>query len=186
MQNKTKLHLGCGKRDFGKEWIHVDGTNYPHVDIVTNELNLLPFADETFDLVYASHVIAYYDRLEALYVLTEWNRILKVGGVLRLATPDFEVLSRLYQNGDIVLEQLLGPAYGKMQMGDETIYHKTVYDYVSLNELLTKVGFPPAIPYDWRKTEHAHVDDHSQAYIPNMDKENGTLISLNVEAIKIK
>jgi hypothetical protein len=27
-------------------------------------------------------------------------------------------------------------------------------------------------------------DDHSQAYIPHMDKENGTLISLNIETIK--
>jgi hypothetical protein len=27
-------------------------------------------------------------------------------------------------------------------------------------------------------------DDHSQAYLPHMDKENGTLISLNIEAVK--
>ncbi|HAI38830.1 MAG TPA: methyltransferase, partial [Maribacter sp.] len=39
--------------------------------------------------------------------------------------------------------------------------------------------------YDWRQTEHAKFDDHSQAYIPHMDKENGTLISLNIEAVKL-
>ena len=38
--------------------------------------------------------------------------------------------------------------------------------------------------YDWRDTEHAEFDDHSQAYLPHMDKENGTLISLNIEAVK--
>ena len=38
--------------------------------------------------------------------------------------------------------------------------------------------------YDWEQTEHSKFDDHSQAYIPHMDKENGTLISLNVECIK--
>ena len=40
------------------------------------------------------------------------------------------------------------------------------------------------IEYDWRETEHSEFDDHSQAYIPHMDKDNGTLISLNVECIK--
>jgi len=28
------------------------------------------------------------------------------------------------------------------------------------------------------------MDDHSQAYLPHMDKENGILISLNIEATK--
>ncbi len=185
MQNKTKLNLGCWKRNFGSEWIHVDGNNFPHVDVVTSDLFNLPFADETFDLVYASHVIAYFDRREINEALCEWKRILKKGGVLRLATPDFEVLSRLYQNGDIVLEQLLGPLYGKMQMGEKAIYHKTTYDYISLNNLLIGAGFTAAIPYDWSKTEHAQHDDHSQAYIPHLDKKNGVLVSLNVECSKL-
>jgi hypothetical protein len=38
--------------------------------------------------------------------------------------------------------------------------------------------------YDWRETEHVDIDDYSQAYIPHMDKENGALVSLNVEALK--
>jgi len=27
-----KLHLGCGWRDFGSDWIHIDGGDYPHLD----------------------------------------------------------------------------------------------------------------------------------------------------------
>ena len=38
--------------------------------------------------------------------------------------------------------------------------------------------------YDWSKTEHSKFDDHSQAFLPHMDKQNGTLISLNVECVK--
>ena len=38
--------------------------------------------------------------------------------------------------------------------------------------------------YDWRQTIHKDYDDHSQAYYPHMDKENGLLMSLNVEADK--
>ena len=69
-------------------------------------------------------------------------------------------------------------------MGFETIYHKTAYDHTSLRNLLYNVGFIAVRHWDWRKTEHSQFDDHSQAYIPHMDKENGTLISLNVEAVK--
>ena len=46
-------------------------------------------------------------------------------------------------------------------------------------------GFSGICRYDWRKTEHATLDDYSQSYIPHLKKEEGTLISLNVEATKI-
>jgi hypothetical protein len=49
---------------------------------------------------------------------------------------------------------------------------------------LESAGFTDVRRYDWRETEHAHIDDYSQAYIPHMDKENGILISLNVECAK--
>jgi hypothetical protein len=71
-----------------------------------------------------------------------------------------------------------------MEMGDKTIYHKTTYDFNSLSDLLEQCGFLNVETYDWRETEHASFDDHSQAYKPHMDKESGTLISLNVEATK--
>ena len=69
-------------------------------------------------------------------------------------------------------------------MGDETIYHRTTYDFKSLKSLLKSLDMKNIIEYDWEETEHLDLDDHSQAYIPHMDKENGTLISLNVECIK--
>ena len=69
-------------------------------------------------------------------------------------------------------------------MGKETIYHKTTYDFNSLENLLIDLGLKEIKKYDWEDTEHSKFDDHSQAYIPHMDKDNGTLISLNVECKK--
>ena len=69
-------------------------------------------------------------------------------------------------------------------MGDKTIYHKTTYDYASLATLLKEIGMRNVKKYNWEETEHAQFDDHSQAYLPHMDKENGILMSLNVECIK--
>lgn len=180
----VKLHLGCGVRDFGPEWFHIDGGYYSHVQ--ARDITKLNFPDETVDQIYASHVIAYFDRHEIKPILKEWKRVLKTGGVLRLAVPDFEVMARLYtmDSKRFPLSSILGPLYGKMGMGDKWIYHKTVYDFPSLARVLHEAGFRIVDRYDWRQTDHAHIDDHSQAYLPHMDKKRGNLISLNVEAIK--
>lgn len=176
-----KLHLGCGKRNFGPEWIHIDGADFPH--IVSNDITKLNFEDNSADVIYSSHTLEYFDRYEVLDVLKEWNRVLKPGGILRIAVPDFQAMIKLYIEG-YELENFLGPLYGKMDMGDVKIYHKTCYDFKSLKNILENSGFIEIKLFDWRNTEHAHIDDHSQAYIPKLDKENGTLISLNVESIK--
>ena len=46
-------------------------------------------------------------------------------------------------------------------------------------------GFSEVRPWDWRTTEHGALDDYSQAYLPHLDKENGMLVSLNLEAVKL-
>jgi predicted SAM-dependent methyltransferase len=176
-----KLHLGCGKRDFGPEWFHIDGAEYPHVG--SHDITRLNFPDNTVDLIYASHVIEYFDREEIFPLLAEWRRVLKPGGILRLAVPDFTAIS-LYYEAKGVLHNLLGLLYGKMEMNGGYIYHKTVYDYTELSDILLMSDFNNIHTYDWRTTEHTHHDDHSQAYLPHMDKEHGRLMSLNVECEK--
>jgi len=75
---------------------------------------------------------------------------------------------------------------GFLYGGQRNIYdfHKYGYDYLTLSNLLYEIGFNQVYKYDWRKTEHSHIDDYSQAYLPHMDKINGVLMSLNVEAVK--
>ena len=94
---------------------------------------------------------------------------------------------RLYeQTNDI--NKILGPLFGQMNINsngeDITLYHKTTYNFDSLSSLLEDNGFSNVVRYDWRNTIHKDYDDHSQAYYPHMDKDNGILLSLNVEAIK--
>ncbi len=143
--------------------------------------------DETVDLIYACHVLEYFDRVEVLDVLREWRRVLNPSGILRLAVPDFRELSSVYQHyGDLGL--ILGPLFGRWEItsgsADQRIYHRTVYDFNALRDVLESAHFTGVRRYDWRETVHKDYDDFSQAYIPHMDKENGQLISLNVEAAK--
>ena len=166
----VKLHLGCGKRDFGPSWVHIDKADFPHVKY--KDVTKLPFETGTVDVIYACHLIAYFDREEIIPILKEWKRVLIPGGVLRLATPDFRAMAKMYLRENCSnLNQFLGPLYGKM----EGIYHKTTYDLYSLIELLASVGFKDIRKYDRFKTDHARHDDHSAAMI------EGNLISLNIQ-----
>ncbi len=181
-----KVHLGCGKR-FIPGFIHVDLADFPHIDHRHDVRELPFFKSESADLIYACHVLEYFDRFEAIPILKEWRRVLKTGGILRLAVPDIRSLITVYEEtGD--LERILGPLYGRMEVkGSESlnfIYHRTVYDFNLLRELLMKAGFGDVRTYDWRQTEHARIDDFSQAYFPHMQKESGLLVSLNVEAVR--
>ena len=177
-----KINMGCGKRNFGKDWIHIDGGNYSHLD--SHDITKIPYGDNSVDLIYASHVLEYFNREEAIAILKEWKRVLKPGGMLRLAVPNFKIIAELYISQGYDLESFLGPLYGEMNMRNSTIYHTTCYDYKSLKNLLISIEFCDVVYYDWKNTCHSNFDDHSQSYIPHMDKGNGTLISLNVECKK--
>jgi predicted SAM-dependent methyltransferase len=184
-----KLHLGCGE-NYIPGFIHIDLDNHPHIDHQLDIRNLEIFEDNSVNLIYSSHSLEYFDRVEVKAVLKEWNRILKRGGVLRLAVPDFEAMVKVYlKYGDLNHQGLLGPLYGKWpykSAGEkiDTFYHKTTYDYKSLEKVLIQAGFKQVGRYQWQETIHKDYDDYSQAYIPHMDKDNGILISLNVEAVK--
>lgn len=179
-----KLHLGCGWRDFGEDWVHIDGGDYPHLRYY--DITSFPFENNSAEVIYASHVIGYFNRQEIIPILKEWYRVLKPGGQLRIAVPNFKALVELYLNSKCPLNKILGPLYGEMDMGGSTIYYKTTYDLHSLKNLLQEIGFLNIEKYNWEDYPiHVLNDDHSQAYIPHMDKQHGTLISLNIRCTKL-
>lgn len=175
-----KLHLGCGKRHI-PGFVHIDAIDYPHIDHVATIDNLSFIGDNSVDLIYNCHVLEHFKRREVPRVLSEWKRVLKPGGILRISVPDFASLCEVYQRHDN-LELVIGALFGRQ----DYLYniHYNVFDHASLSEILGEAGFENVKRYDWREMEHADVDDYSQAYIPHMDKEHGIQISLNVECVK--
>jgi len=175
-----KLHLGCGKRHI-PGFVHIDAVDYPHVDHVSTIDNLSFLPAGSVDLIYNCHVLEHFKRRDVQRVLQEWLRVLKPGGTLRTSVPDFAALAEVYRRSSR-LELVIGPLFGRQ----DYLYniHYNVFDFQTLSRDLEMAGFRDIAKYDWRETEHAHIDDYSQAYIPHMDKENGILVSLNVSARK--
>jgi hypothetical protein len=98
-----------------------------------------------------------------------------------LSVPDFEKVNEYY-NETKDLSKLIGFLYGGQTYKEN--FHYYTWDFNSLQKDLKSINFSVVNRFDWTETDHSDTDDFSQAYLPHMDKKNGKLMSLNVEAIK--
>jgi SAM-dependent methyltransferase len=179
--SELKLHLGCADKIL-PGFVNVDLRDLPGVDVSGVDVTKLDrWESGSVDLIYACHVLEHVPRVRTFSTLLEWNRVLRPGGVLRVAVPDWDATVKLYRRtGDY--ENLLNWIYGGLEY-DENRHHRQ-FNFAGLKTLLIEAGFKRVHHYDWQQTEHAEIDDFSKAYVPHMDVDNGLLISLNVEAVK--
>jgi SAM-dependent methyltransferase len=89
------LNLGCGAR-VHPDWENVDfQAAVPRVRAYDLRKGI-PFPDAAFDVVYHSHLIEHFSKQLAPVFLRECHRVLKPGGLLRIAVPDLEAIVRGY------------------------------------------------------------------------------------------
>ena len=173
------LHLGCGQNVI-PGFINCD--LYAKNDFISQiDAKRLPFIDSSIDKIYACHILEHFYRYEVCDVLMEWNRVLKKGGELYVAVPDFEsVVNHYVKHHDIKILQ------GLLNGGQNCDWNKHLvsFDFKYLEECLKETKFGSVQLYDWKECEFAKYDDFSQAYLPHMNKEKGMKMSLNVYAKK--
>jgi predicted SAM-dependent methyltransferase len=88
------LNLGCGSR-YVQGWANLDFVATK--DVIGHDLRKpLPFADGEFDIVYHSHVLEHFRKVDATRFLRECWRVLKPGGLCRIAVPDLEGIATFY------------------------------------------------------------------------------------------
>jgi predicted SAM-dependent methyltransferase len=139
---ERKLHIGGTVAASGWEIINVVQDSY--VDHLGNANDLTRFPDNSFDVIYASHVLEHFDyNGELLSTLREWHRVLKTLGRLYVSVPDVDVLARLLLAKDrlatnerfFVMRMIFG---GHVDAND---YHFVGLNEDFLKDFLSAAGF---------------------------------------------
>jgi SAM-dependent methyltransferase len=84
-QQLAVVDVGCGGQKQRAWAIGVDRLPHPGVDVVANLEEQLPFEDDSFDHIFAIHILEHIHDLLAL--MREMHRILRSSGVLHVLTP---------------------------------------------------------------------------------------------------
>lgn len=193
-----RLHLGSGASRL-EGWVNVD---VPPAELSMNLGWALPFADDSAECVYLSHVLEHFYKKEALDLLTEAHRVLAPSGVVRVVVPDAERLMRAYVERDeeffetrgklwthanescaTPLELVLDYAGAGIKPGNFW-GHKHAYDFETLRHTLRQAGFA--------KVERSTYMQSSHPALPGIDaagrvagfKHRDSYFSLFVEATK--
>lgn len=165
-----KIHLGCGKRRL-QGFVHVDPDEKNKPDHI-GMAECIPFDNDSADLLYFCHGLEHIKKEKVQGVITEFRRVLKPGGTLRLSLPDFAIIADLYLNEHVSIMRL-GCVNGGQRDGFDV--HYAVYDFEHIAILLHQ-DFYDIRRWDPYDVHPVGFDDYSFAKI------NGRLISLNVEA----
>lgn len=136
MQSKLNyLNLGCGS-SFNPDWINIDIVSTGGGVIAHDLRRGIPRPDGSCDVVYHSHLLEHLRRNDALLFMRECHRVLRGGGILRVATPDLERICRAY------LDKLMAAMDGDMPSSHDynwimlEMYDQTVREQ-SGGEMLT-------------------------------------------------
>lgn len=140
------LNIGCHEYRI-EGFINLDMDKTQNADVIADAEHL-PYKKETFDIVYASHIIEHFPHTKTEKVLREWKRVLTKGGELYLSQPDLKkIIDIVYLQkhktmkylGNCRLKYLRHILWG--DQGGKFQYHYVCYDYEMIKEILKKVGF---------------------------------------------
>ena len=105
-----------------------------------------PFETGGFDVVYASHIIEHMEEGKTDNFMGEAYRILKPGGILKLATPDFARVAEAYLKVrdlefEIGADKIKNIIAGEPSSHGPYMHHLSVWDRLKMTRALTSAGF---------------------------------------------
>jgi SAM-dependent methyltransferase len=129
------LNLGCGNR-YHPDWTNINFTS-TNKDVIAHNLNNgIPFPDQSFDLIYHSHILEHFSKTDAEPFIKECYRVLRPQGTLRVVVPDLEEIARVYlKTLDKVSagfeEEISNYEWILLEMYDQTVRNKPGGEMIS-------------------------------------------------------
>jgi SAM-dependent methyltransferase len=151
-----RLNWGCGEHpDPG--WINSDIKEGPGIDLECDIRAGLPLEDDSIDYVVSIHALPEIPYPELVDALRELRRILKPGGVLRMALPDLDKGIEAYLKGDE--DYFLIPDEDAERLGSKFVtqlvwygYSRSLFTFDFTHEILDKAGFTEVTRVEYRET----------------------------------
>lgn len=94
----------------------------------------LTYADNSADEIRASHILEHFSFRDAPKVIAEWVRVLKPGGKIRIAVPDFDKCVDLSKHDRLWRYYIMGG------QTDENDFHRSLWTVDSLRMVMESAG----------------------------------------------
>ncbi|MEH2266467.1 class I SAM-dependent methyltransferase [Nostoc sp.] len=159
-----KLHIGCGEV-YIQDWINID-VESSKADLKHDLRQPLPYENNTVDLIYNEHFIEHLTAEEGVHFLKEMHRILKPGGVIRIATPDLDYLVFKYwfkwKKQDWIERYGYSHIETKAEMMNAMFHywgHKWLYNFEELKRRLIQAEFRQIKRVSFRNSQNPNLQD---------------------------
>ena len=156
-----KLHIGCGAVKLAG-WINIDESPHPgvtdlHLDITQG----LPYHDNSCSLIHHEHFLEHLSAEAGLNFLKECYRVLKSGGVMRIAMPSLDlIIEKSYLGNWKDQDWLKWPEYQFIKTRAEMLNisfrwwgHQWLYDREELHRRLQEAGFTIIRDVEWGNSD---------------------------------
>lgn len=137
------LHLGCGERKFDG-FINIDAET--SADMQLDLTQPLPWQKSSVSGIYSEHFFEHITQAQGLALLHECQRVLKPGGVVRIAMPDLATVISDYVNNSMHPDwerfglDWTATRCERLNIAMRWWGHQWIYDEEELVRLAKKVG----------------------------------------------
>ena len=173
-----KIQFGCGGNQ-------IDGWENYDMDIDISKP--LPRGTELYDYVFAEHVVEHVNSPDAFRFFEECYRILKPGGVLRIALPS---ITQVYEHADQQYLSWLkdnkysdGTRRGAIRNIVVNHEHLSSWNYELLDLLIYAAGFDNRKRCQVGKSDHSELDN-IEGHGKEIGDRNNLIETIVIEAIK--
>ncbi len=151
---KLKINFGSFINMSHYGWINTDiidlnsfASHHRYKFMQLDVRQLLPFNDNSVDLIFSSHMLEHLTKDEGFFFLRECRRIMKPGAVMRIAVPDAERLINYYQAKQLNMFDEINDGCASSNFESAKLWsllfegHRIAYDFAGLKSLAEEAGF---------------------------------------------